>query len=56
MYLSLKLRKFNPFNVNYFVGVYWPKTGSSKLTLWRLGGFGDFRKKNQQFSVALPTP
>jgi len=23
------------------------------LTPWRLGGFGDFRKK-QQFSVALP--
>jgi len=28
----------------------------SSLTLWRLGGFGDFRKKKQQFSVALPTP
>jgi len=27
------------------------------LTPWRLGGFGDFRnKKQQQFSVALPTP
>jgi len=26
------------------------------LTPWRLGGFGDFRKKKQQFSVALPTP
>jgi len=26
------------------------------LTLLRLGGFGDFRKKKQQFSVALPTP
>jgi len=26
------------------------------LTPWRLGGFGDFRKKNQQFLVALPTP
>ena len=28
----------------------------SLLTPWRLGGFGDFRKKKQQFSVALPTP
>jgi len=27
----------------------------SVLTPWRLGGFGDFRKKKQQFSVALPT-
>jgi len=26
------------------------------LTPWRLGGFGDFWKKKQQFSVALPTP
>jgi len=26
------------------------------LTPWRLGGFGDFRKKKQQFLVALPTP
>jgi len=26
------------------------------LTPWRLGGFGDFRKKKQQFSVALPMP
>jgi len=26
------------------------------LTLWRLGGFGDFRKKEQQFSVAVPAP
>jgi len=26
------------------------------LTPWRLGGFGDVHKKNQQFSVALPTP
>jgi len=26
------------------------------LTPWRLGGFGDFHKKKQQFSVALPTP
>jgi len=25
------------------------------LTLWRLSGFGNFRKKKQQFSVALPT-
>jgi len=25
------------------------------LTPWRLGVFGDFRKKKQQFSVALPT-
>jgi len=29
---------------------------SRVLTPWRLGGFGDFRKKKQQFSVALPTP
>jgi len=26
------------------------------LTLWRLAGFGDFRKNKQQFFVALPTP
>jgi len=26
------------------------------FTLWHPGGFGKFRKKNQQFSVALPTP
>jgi len=26
------------------------------LTPWRLGGFDDFRKKRQKFSVALPTP
>jgi len=26
------------------------------LTPWRLGGFGNFRKKKQQFSIALPTP
>jgi len=26
------------------------------LTLLKLTGFGDFRKKKQQFSVALPTP
>jgi len=26
------------------------------LTLWHPGGFGNFRKKTQQFSVALPTP
>jgi len=24
-------------------------------TPWRLGGFGDFLKKKQQFLVALPT-
>jgi len=29
--------------------------GEVLLTPWRLGGFGDFRKK-QQYSVALPTP
>jgi len=28
---------------------------SKFLTPWRLGGFGDLKKK-QQFSVALPTP
>jgi len=32
------------------------KTCRSHLTPWRLGGFGNFRKKNQPFSVALPTP
>jgi len=26
------------------------------LTLWHPGGFGDFRKKQQQFLVALPMP
>jgi len=26
------------------------------LTPWCLGGFGNFRKKKQQFLVALPTP
>jgi len=26
------------------------------LTLLKLTGFGDFCKKKQQFSVALPTP
>jgi len=30
--------------------------GAIYLTPWRLGGFGDFRKKKQQFSVALSTP
>jgi len=29
---------------------------SKCFTPWRLGRFGDFRKKTQQFSVALPTP
>jgi len=29
---------------------------SNISTLLKPPGFGDFRKKNQQFSVALPTP
>ena len=28
----------------------------NSVTPWRLGGFGDFCKKKQQFSVALPMP
>jgi len=36
----MKLNKLNFFN----------------LTLLEPPGFGDFRKKKQQFSVALPTP
>ena len=46
--ICVKNTKLNINNMHMNTFIY--------FTLWHPGGFGKFRKKNQQFSVALPTP
>ena len=59
MKLLLKQRilaVYHDFHGELFAKKFFWQPNFIHLTPWRLGGFGDFRKKKQQFSVALPTP